>query len=603
MKQHILFTLCLLVCLSACRKDKDLTRVEENIHSPIELSNYQPEVEDVTSSVIGIIIDEMGNPIPQAQVSLGNLSRLSDQSGLFQFDAVTMNAKGTFIQIEKEGYFLAGRRFYPKADSKSNIRIQLIEKVFNESFSSSEGATININGDGGSIVFEANSIKTNSGEPYNGTVWVASKWLNPTLLSTLDQMPGALQGVNMLNEEQSLATYGMVAVELQGSAGQTLNIADNFTAQLNMKVPESLQSSAPAEIPLWSFNYTYGIWVEEGKAVLDDGMYKGAVSHFSFWNCDYPGKTVEFDVTLIDETTQQALQNMLVTLSFTDESTCASGYTGAEGNVAGLVPQGEALILRVYSSCGTILHTQNIGPFDDDTSLGIIEIDNITTLVELSGQILNCDNELTENGIIIVKIENELFYYSIDTNPFSIVVSVCDATEIDLYAGDLESNMQSTTVTLPVSANINTGAIATCANPLLGFLKVTIEGTTRYFEINNTRQLPDTITPYLTYIDFINQSSEAPGDTLLGQLSFTNSTGSFEAGDFSDSNGIDIIIDTENGWRFLGHNEFDTFIVEEYGPYTGTLLSGYMSGFMENEYAGQSTMVFVECEFNVLRSQ
>ena len=121
---------------------------------------------------------------------------------------------------------------------------------------------------GGTIVFAPNTIQKSDGTPYTGTVKVAAKWLDPSDPSTMAKMPGNLFGVNSRSEEVVLGTYGMIAVELESEAGESLNILSGNTAKVTTPVRTSMLNNAPNEIPLWSYNEEYGVWVEEGVLLM-----------------------------------------------------------------------------------------------------------------------------------------------------------------------------------------------------------------------------------------------------------------------------------------------------------------------------------------------
>ena len=103
------------------------------------------------------------------------------------------------------------------------------------------------------------------------------------------------------NNRVTLASYGMIAVELESTAGEKLQIATGNSATLTMPIPSSIQSSAPATIALWSVNEQTGIWKEEGTATRSGSNYVGTVSHFSFWNCDISIPAVNLSMTIKDE--------------------------------------------------------------------------------------------------------------------------------------------------------------------------------------------------------------------------------------------------------------------------------------------------------------
>lgn len=80
----------------------------------------------------------------------------------------------------------------------------------------------------------------------------------------------------------------MTSVKLSDAAGNKLQLKDGSKAKMTFPVPEGMGENLPSQIPLWSFNESTGLWEEEGMAVLENGVYVGEVSHFSWTNLDYP---------------------------------------------------------------------------------------------------------------------------------------------------------------------------------------------------------------------------------------------------------------------------------------------------------------------------
>ena len=89
-----------------------------------------------------------------------------------------------------------------------------------------------------------------------------------------------------------LSSYGMMAVELESSAGEKLQIKSGSTATLSLQFLLQLESSAPATIPLWYVDESTGLWKEEGTATKQGNNYIGTVKHFTYWNCDIQVQTV-----------------------------------------------------------------------------------------------------------------------------------------------------------------------------------------------------------------------------------------------------------------------------------------------------------------------
>jgi len=97
----------LILIVVACREPMEEVMIIEEEQMPIILDNYTPSSKVITGSVFGTIVDNQGDLVTNAIVQLGNMQVNSDEFGTFQFESVSMNQRGTFIDIKKEGYFLA----------------------------------------------------------------------------------------------------------------------------------------------------------------------------------------------------------------------------------------------------------------------------------------------------------------------------------------------------------------------------------------------------------------------------------------------------------------------------------------------------------------
>ncbi len=485
MKKVTLFSLVFLVFF-ACRKDIDEQTTNETHFNPpvIDLSDFNPEVISVTASLAGVVYDEAGQPIVGASVTLNNLNRTTDDRGSFVFRQVNMNAAGTFVLVQKDGYFNGSTRFFPKEGSQNYTNIIMLSKSSIGFFPATSGGEVS-SAEGIKLSFPANSIITSTGQLYAGNVNVAARWIDPTAIDLPQIMPGNLQGINRFNEEMALASYGMMAVELTGDSGEELNIGNNLKAELSFPVPSQLQDNAPDEIPLWYFNEDYGLWQEEGTAVLVGDNYVGEVSHFSFWNCDAPFPLVYISGTVVNEN-GVPIVNALVCASFPASNGgtyTACGYTDNDGYFGGKMPSGEELTLTIsqFGSCYEIL-ASSIGPFDVDTDLGIIEATS-PDLIEITGTIVDCNDEPLTNGWVEFKLGNQVSYFYLeDDNVISTSLFNCNnATELEVTGINLDDFEESDVLTYAVAPTIDLGEIDACGNVLDEFFIMTVNGESETF--------------------------------------------------------------------------------------------------------------------------
>jgi len=369
-----------LFTAAGCRKDE-----KREVPTVIDPTG-DPTIE-VVSGVTGLVTDEDGNPISNATVSVYNKDVSTDENGIFYVNNEGLRQINSAVTVKKPGYFDGFKSFIPAVGKKSFIQLQLIDRGDPNSLLSSEGGIVDIGG-GGVLNLPANSVVVkDGGEPYSGDIQIFTHWYDPTDPDLGISMPGNLLGVLEDESEVQLATYGMIAVELESPNGIPLQLADNAKATLRFPVSDIL--NAPNTIPLWSFDESDLVWVQEGEAVLEDGYYVGEVSHFSFWNCDAPFPLIMLEGRILDG--GNPVTNFPVTIT-TEGLLSAQGYTDNEGVFRGKVPKGENLLLTLRHCEQTVL-SQELGSFEADENLGTIDADLNTFITTVTGRMVSCEFE------------------------------------------------------------------------------------------------------------------------------------------------------------------------------------------------------------------
>ena len=161
--QKLLFLLAFTTLLIlGCGKDSDIFIPNPN----------DPLPERVVASVFGVVTDQYGEPVSNADVWLETYAGTTNDLGLFLFRDVEIY-DDTYLRVEKQGYFNGSRRFYPIAGNTANIRVQLLSSATVSSFQSAAGGSVDLNG-GTRITFLPNAVTTMSGDAYTGTVNVSA---------------------------------------------------------------------------------------------------------------------------------------------------------------------------------------------------------------------------------------------------------------------------------------------------------------------------------------------------------------------------------------------------------------------------------------------
>ena len=487
---------------------------------------------------------------------------------------------------EKDGYFYNAKFVGSQLNKLNFTKIKMIEKVLTGTFQSDQGGVVMIE-NGSSVNFPADGIRQEAGGSYSGTVNVYATWLDPTAPDLTQRMPGDLRAMNAQEEQVQLTTYGMIGVELEGDAGEALNLADGQTAVIEVPVPSELLANAPATIPLWYFNKSSGYWEEEGTATLEGDKYVGMVSHFSFWNCDDPNFFVYIDGLITDEGI--GIQGLLVEITLASNGLSASGYTDQDGLYSGYVPKDEPLIMMIFNACGEEIHSENIGPFNVNTTLMPVNVNGNTNTLSITGNVVDCNNEPVTNGYVLVYVGTQYNFLQLDNNgSISSTINICDVTSISIKAHDLDDLKQSELVVHDVSGldNLDLGEITACED-YDEYLNFSINGVSNNAVIDpvGTVQDPNTTSIWGTGIDGsitfeLLVLTDQPGDFNPARLHMTTSDSLlFYLAECEDPNCGDVNVN------------ITTF--EDIG--------GYIIGSLSGEILSGGPPIIVEADFKVTR--
>lgn len=437
MRNKLLFAFAtiLMVFAIACRQDSFIS--ETSIDFP------EPEI-IVSAQIDGLVTDSDGIALEGATVAMNNEITTTDQNGYFKLAGLA-DSKHQMIKVHKEGYFDNYEVFRPTTAATDYTRIRLTQKDSPISLDASAGGTVSTTSQA-KIEFAPNGFVDQNGNPYSGSVNVYSFYINPTDENLDEIMPGALIGENEEGEETGMESFGMIKVELEGENGEDLQINKNATIQL--PIPNELLDRAPSTIPLWHFDEAKGIWVEEGQATLENGVYVGEVSHFTYWNCDVPVDVIwlKGNVEFRDDLNPAT---MMLSITVVNTGETRSGYLNTLGGYGGWVPKNQELKLQlIQPECSQVLlDEQTVGPFSDDANVPAMHVDltNLTDLVTLSGKVVDCSQNVVDNGYVLVTaldpVTNYLFPLKADGS-FHRSFFKCGSKDFLIYPMDLNKLTQ-----------------------------------------------------------------------------------------------------------------------------------------------------------------
>ena len=477
---------------------------------------------NIQRNFLGKIIDESGDPIDDATVTIGSETATTDTNGVFIINDADVKEKQAYIIAEKTGY-LKGMKTTIPTEGTNIVQIVLVEEQVIATVASGSDSEVNLP-NGTTVKFDG-EFKDENGNAYSGNVDVIMYHLDPSNPLIEDIMPGNLQAQNEDGDERVLESYGMLNVELRGDSGEALNIADGHFAEIELTVDPAQNGVAPSTIPLWHFDEDNGYWVEEGEATLVGGKYVAQVSHFSWWNCDAQFPTVTLCLNVVDNSSNP-LSNVKVELWRAGAVYPRTGYSDANGEICGLIPANETLTLKAYDQCGVEVFTTSIGPFSTDTDYGNIVMPSISASV-ITGNLVDCNMNNVTNGYVALTYGNEYATVNVTNGSFSFSVIECASlTTFTLEGVDYDA-FQTTTVIPFDFSNTNLGNLIAC-NAVAEYISIQIDSDPVEYYLNNVGGSVngDSITVSALSSNDEDGFYAGGGSTTLGTYSFT-STPSF----------------------------------------------------------------------------
>ena len=424
--------------------------------------NFGPSV---SKDFIGQIIDVSNNPIPNALVKISGITKQTDANGIFIIKSATVNEQFALITVTKTGYIDGSRSLVPTTGTNS-VKIMLLSNAPTQTINSGASSTVTLLSDGTKVTFDG-SFKTDAGVAYSGTVSVILNHLSAADPSISSKMPGMLLAQNGSGDAKVLETYGMINVELRGSSGQKLQITN--PAQIELPIATAQLATAPATIALWHYDETLGYWKEDGVANKVGTVYKGTVSHFSWWNCDYPFDKANLCINVVNPA-GSPIANVRVEITPVGSVYGRDGFTNLTGQVCGIVPANSPLTIKLYDNCNNAILTTSVTglAINSNTVLpNIVLTQAMIPQTTIQGNLLKCDGTNVTNGYLLLNQSTGTNSMPVTNGTFNFTTLVCGTTgtSFTLKGFDFD-NLQTTSVlnflyTFPIT---NVGNISACTS-------------------------------------------------------------------------------------------------------------------------------------------
>lgn len=396
---------------------------------------------EIDGELIGYVFDNANSPVANAKVSIYSGETYTNAFGVFTFENTMLDPQGTFIKVEKAGYLLGSDLVYPNTNGKGTARVMMLKVVNEPTFQASEGGKIEITG-GGTLTFAPSSLIRANGSIYDGEVKSTAYRLSPTDSDLGVKMSGGLLGIDQEGRHRVLSTYGGLAIELRGFDNQKLRLKSDKVAELSFPIENDIQSSVEEDVPVWSFDFTDGLWHESTASTNDKQNFTTSINELGFWNFALPNAISQICGKMIYDNELPAKNYVVQIIS--NGLPSRIGITDQNGYFCGKVPLGENLKFQVlHPACGAILEEISIGPFENVGTIGdvILDVDE----KYISGTI-ECSGVNNSNSTILVESNNQTnIFYPNANGSFSINLDeiLCGTSTYSLFAYDNDTEMSS----------------------------------------------------------------------------------------------------------------------------------------------------------------
>jgi hypothetical protein len=479
---YVLFAVIIVLISIECRKELS----GENAFPG--QGSYQSS--PISATLQGNIIDENDQPAEGVVVTVGTKTATTNSHGYFRITDASLDKNASLVTAEQAGYFKAYRTF-SATSGVNQVVIKLIKKTLAGTIDAASGGSVTLS-NGSKVLLAANGVTKANGTAYAGSVSVYASYIDPASNDIGKKVPGSFMGDDKNNKRVVLSSYGMLAVNLESSAGEKLQIAANSSAALTIPIPTSISSSAPASISLWYIDEQTGVWKEQGTAQKEGNNYVGNVKHFSYWNCDSLLPAIGFSATFKTSENVPLANTYIVIKPNTSDSAngFAHGYTDSLGQINGLIPANINLTIEIYDQCGNVVYSKNIGPFAANTDLGTIIISNSANYITtIKGKLLSCSNTPVMHGYATIYFNDFVYNVSVnDQGEFSTNIISCYGIpgEFQILGVDETAQQQGTLTTFSVNSQvIDAGNIMACGTSSAQYINYNVDGVDHTIS-NNT---------------------------------------------------------------------------------------------------------------------
>jgi hypothetical protein len=403
-----------------------------------------------TVIVSGIVTDENNYPLSGVEVSLGDETVVTTETGTFVLDEYEKEYDDAIVSFKKTGFYSTTGRV-EKLEEVNQIQVSMIKSGFVSNYVSNGTGFSNQNGgklrlsDGSEIEFESGSLESSSGFTSIGMTLITPEQY---MFSSL--VPGQDLKAEYDGKEYQLMAYGLYFIEIYDTNSKA-SASITSPATLKTAIPAADVNYMPDEMELWSFNEDKGVWQFEGTAAKEGSFYVGEVGHFSAWLIGMStDKTATVKGSVIDRS-GRGINGQIVRVSQT------SAVTDKDGNYKVVVPAAQEFVVGMKYKGFEI--KMDAGPLNAGE---VLEMDlSVPAMTIVTGEIKNCNDEPIGGQATLTWGDPDFSTQFVENGKFELSIpSVVKDITLTIQVGDSISKKQISN--LDKKSDIDAGEFTIC---------------------------------------------------------------------------------------------------------------------------------------------
>ena len=486
MKNIIVFSFLALLFFSSCREELNEKTIEKEIDPPIVL---------VESSLRGRVVNESGEPVPSAVVTVDNKQTVTNAAGGFTLNSLEVKKESAMIAAESGGYFNGIAQSNFASEGSSFVQITMIDKGNLSIIDTNTGGVVS-NNDETEITIPADIFSDAFNNPINGNVGISSKYIDPSADNFGEIMPGELLTRDADDNIECLSPFAGMVFEAELETGTKVDIKEGEEAEIKMRIPDDLLSLSPDELDIYLFDLEEERWVPYSKCKKNGNFYTGSVNTTGYYICAQalPSVCLSGNVLNADGTVSSYLKVIVEDLS---DNFIYYGYTDTLGLFCGGVPAFADLKLTIEDLCNNVVYTEFLGPLDGDTHIIdlLLDINVNEYILNIEGSSNDCMGAPLSAGYLSVRYPGKIRIYPLTNGAVDIPLGLkcTDFPILEIQAFSNITKETSEVIYHSDPVDVKFGTINTCKT-LNDFINVNVDGTeywtapTRFYMKDNTAQ-------------------------------------------------------------------------------------------------------------------